>query len=100
MTPAMKAATDQIKAADGLYPLLAALNHLQSAFDDWNYDGSVDMEHVLHEAGIDLCMLPTFGGEEPDSTIGVWSWDEDELLVGEGSFYGWHIVPRNGEIDD
>lgn len=26
--------------------------------------------------------LPTFGGEEPDSTIGVWSWDEHRMLVG------------------
>lgn len=26
--------------------------------------------------------LPTFGGEEPDCTAAVWSWDEDGLLVG------------------
>lgn len=26
--------------------------------------------------------LPTFGGEEPDDTAQVWSWDEDSLLVG------------------
>lgn len=26
--------------------------------------------------------LPTFGGDEPDSTFGVWSWDEARLLVG------------------
>jgi hypothetical protein len=26
--------------------------------------------------------LPTFGGEEPESTNGVWSWDADRLLVG------------------
>lgn len=37
--------------------------------------------------------LPTFGGEEPESTIGVWSWDEDRLLVGEG--YDWRIVDRD-----
>ena len=27
--------------------------------------------------------LPLFGGKEPDSTLGVWSWDKDRLLVGE-----------------
>lgn len=26
--------------------------------------------------------LQTFGGDEPDSTSGVWSWDADNLLVG------------------
>jgi hypothetical protein len=26
--------------------------------------------------------LPTFGGEEPDDTCGVWSWDADRVIVG------------------
>ena len=26
--------------------------------------------------------LQTFGGDEPDSTLGVWSWDSNSLLVG------------------
>jgi len=26
--------------------------------------------------------LPTFGGEAPSSTLGVWSWDESRLIVG------------------
>ena len=30
----------------------------------------------------DLTSLPTFGGPEPRSTEGVWSWDESSLLVG------------------
>jgi hypothetical protein len=28
--------------------------------------------------------LPTFGGEAPRSTSGVWSWDESRILVGTG----------------
>ena len=28
--------------------------------------------------------LPLFGGEAPDDTAGVWSWDAASLLVGEG----------------
>ncbi len=31
---------------------------------------------------IDWTDLQTFGGDEPDSTRGVWSWDADSLLVG------------------
>tara|TARA_B100000745_G_C20070223_1_gene365298 strand:+ start:306 stop:521 length:216 start_codon:yes stop_codon:yes gene_type:complete len=26
--------------------------------------------------------LPTFGGEGPACTLGVWSWDETRLLIG------------------
>lgn len=37
--------------------------------------------------------LPSFGGETPASTFGVWSWDADRLLVGEGS--DWRIVSRS-----
>lgn len=32
---------------------------------------------------LDWSSLPVFGGEEPASTLGVWSWDETHLLVGE-----------------
>jgi CTP:molybdopterin cytidylyltransferase MocA len=31
---------------------------------------------------IDWTSLPTFGGDEPASTSGVWSWDATSLLVG------------------
>lgn len=31
---------------------------------------------------IDWTSLHTFGGAEPASTIGVWSWDAGSLLVG------------------
>lgn len=37
--------------------------------------------------------LPTFGGDEPADTTGVWSWDADRLLVGEGRA-DLQIVPR------
>ena len=40
--------------------------------------------------------LPVFGGEEPGSTIGVWSWDADNLLVGD-SREGLRIIPRAGQ---
>ncbi len=30
----------------------------------------------------DWTSLPTFGGEEPDDTSGVWSWDETRVITG------------------
>ena len=33
--------------------------------------------------GIDADALPTFGGDPPDDTTGVWSWDRRHLLVGD-----------------
>lgn len=38
-----------------------------------------------------MCDLPTFGGSEPEDTMGVWSWDETHMIVGESDF---EIVKR------
>lgn len=37
--------------------------------------------------------LPAFGGSAPDDTAGVWSWDEDRVLVGSCAD-DYRIVPR------
>jgi hypothetical protein len=42
-------------------------------------DDDLELRH-----GLDICMLPTFGGDEPGSTHGVWSWDETRLIIGAG----------------
>lgn len=42
---------------------------------------------------VDMTSLPTFGGTEPQNTIGVWSWDATRLIVGMGSDY--EIVDRD-----
>ncbi|WP_019592023.1 hypothetical protein [Thioalkalivibrio sp. ALE20] len=41
-----------------------------------------------------LVELPTFGGAEPEDTRGVWSWDENRLLIGEGNPDEWEVVTR------
>jgi len=41
--------------------------------------------------------LPTFGGEEPEDTVEVWSWDEKRMIVGACS-YELEIVDR--EVSD
>ncbi len=36
------------------------------------------------EEEIQMTSLPLFGGQEPGYTLGVWSCDEEHLLIGEG----------------
>ena len=36
----------------------------------------------MRHGDLDTTSLPTFGGAEPVSTEGVWSWDADRLIVG------------------
>lgn len=43
---------------------------------------------------LDLSDLPTFGGEAPSQTFMAWSWDEDNVLAGNGPS-DWEIVPRS-----
>lgn len=54
----------------------------------------LDEDAPAHTCGdIDWTDLPTFGGVEPASTDGVWSWDETHLLVGECASE-LRIIPR------
>lgn len=40
-------------------------------------------DETAHTCGnLDWTALPTFGGEEPSDTGGIWSWDATRLLVG------------------
>lgn len=42
------------------------------------------LDYVRTTQGVDMTSLPTFGGPEPEDTVGIWSWDATRLLVGEG----------------
>jgi hypothetical protein len=53
-----------------------------------------DVENELAFRKVEITQLPTFGGPAPEDTTGVWSWNEDELLTGEGAFDTWHFEPR------
>lgn len=35
----------------------------------------------------DMTSLPTFGGDEPQDTQGIWSWDETRWIVGASRQY-------------
>lgn len=50
----------------------AALDANDGRYDDWS-----DVDD-----NIDWSDLPTFGGEEPPDTSGIWSWDAAHMLVG------------------
>ena len=74
-------AAHAVKHARDLDHLLAAIQHHESiapAEDDRPASQQIDMTS-----------LPTFGGEEPASAHGVWSWDATRLLVG----------PRESELE-
>lgn len=41
------------------------------------FDAIVDGRQEIHDS------LPTFGGTDPVSTVGVWSWDMDQMIVSD-----------------
>lgn len=45
-----------------------------------------------------MMRLPTFGGEEPTYSDGIWSWDATHLLVGTCAA-DLRMVPRADSID-
>lgn len=70
--PRVEEAIDAIESANSLDELADALN-------------AVCDPDVTQEVGeyFEFRDYPVFGGEEPDDTTCVWSWDQDRLLVGE-----------------
>ena len=88
-----KTVREMVSGATNLRGLLDALRAVQDALteeDPHNRNLFVRVGEL-----IDVTDLPTYGGEEPDDTIGVWSWDATSLLVGEGSWAECRIVDRN-----
>lgn len=43
---------------------------------------SITKEEEEQSGEVDWSSLPTFGGDEPASTSGIWSWDATNLLTG------------------
>jgi hypothetical protein len=62
--------TSAILAATDLDQLFAAIESYQD--DDARIDEVAD-----------LCGLPVYGGDEPVSTIGIWSWDADRMICSD-----------------
>jgi hypothetical protein len=85
-----------IKQASNLWELHHALCDFEKEYEDIH--GRDNMEGALNDCGIDLCELPTFGGDWPKNTDGVWSWDAEHILAGEGPFRDWEIRERVNKL--
>ena len=73
-------ARDLIAESRDLPELLCALHAVRAGLT------TEDLQCLL-----DLADLPIFGGSPPASTWGVWSWDEQSLLVGAGWNDTWGV---------
>lgn len=47
-----------------------------------NLDALLAVIKTIEDETVDFTSLPTFGGDEPRDTMGVWSWDATRLIVG------------------
>jgi hypothetical protein len=84
--------TAPILTASNLGELLVALNSAGQEITRLQQDG-LDAGELIGDYGRALQECPTFGGDEPEDTAGVWSWDDTHLLVGEG-WGGLQLVAR------
>lgn len=97
--PPLDDIADCIKACESLRELLGYLREFERKvrFYDEQYNIQLEVEYELDSRRLNIAELPTFGGGDPSNTTGVWSWDEDSLLVGEGSFEDWRIIDRDDQ---
>ncbi len=84
--------TDNILTANTLQQLCDAMNEAGDEINHIQQEGG-DAGVLVGDYGRAVSDCPLFGGEAPDDAYGVWSWDADSLLVGEG-WGGCEIVPR------
>ena len=83
-----------VNSADDLETLCDAMNEI-----DANVPEGGKLEKMLQRAGIDMSDLPVFSKNAPKSTDGIWSYDDDSVLViaSEGDF---EIEDREVEAAD
>lgn len=85
----MSSYQDRIRATTNLDELCAELNRIEAEIAAANTGALTDSNIGEH---IDCADLPTFGGEWPKDTLGIWSWDETRILYADGSV--WTVEPR------
>ena len=54
------------------------------------------LSEMADSRNVNMQALPTFGGNEPDETDGVWSWDRRRLLIEDDE--GYSIIDRDGGL--
>lgn len=81
--------------APALDDLAEMLNATSAARHRWECDGAFDLEVLRVDEIYDVAELPTYGGDEPQDTMGIYSWDETRLLYCDGpNDAPWVISPR------
>lgn len=82
---AIKTAFNRIKGITTFENFKALAQSFESItdLDDLYRKMLADHPSTLNRFGQWSSDLPNFGGEEPDDTDGVWSWDETRLIIGE-----------------
>jgi len=75
---------DRVDAATDLNNLVAIMEEITE---------EIHPSELKIDQAIDLAMLPTFGGTDPQEVSEVWSWDEKNVLVVD-SQNRWSIEPR------
>lgn len=78
----METMKEQIKNTHSLQELADLLNRFSLLHSD------LDRQEYKN---IDFSNLPLFGGDEPLDTVGIFSWDKDNLMIYEDS---WEIISR------
>ncbi len=84
--------TAPILTASNLSELLVALNAAGDEISRLQAEGE-DAGALIGDYGRALEDCATFGGDEPDDTAGIWSWDDQQVIVGEG-WGGLRLVAR------
>jgi hypothetical protein len=64
------------------YQKLTAIQHLTGVRPDSLRTLMWVLTNCPEAAQLDWSDLPTFGGNEPSDTVGIWSWDKNSVLVG------------------
>lgn len=72
-----------IDTLDALYSVIANAPRAKNSGAQSDYAAAHGLP--VDHGEIDLTSLPTFGGEVPRDTRGVWSWDRERLLIGEST---------------
>ena len=87
----LKEMQDKINKSDNLQELCWILNGFYRSDDEKEKD--------LYNNHVDLSDLPTFGGEKPHNTNGIFSWDKKHFLI-FCVYGGWDIVDRSVWVGD
>jgi hypothetical protein len=85
---------ERVAVATSLTDLCATLNAIEEEIAATNTGSFTDSNIGEH---VDIADLPTFGGAGPADTLGIWSWDADNLLYASGC--SWSIEDRNAVLE-